>query len=385
MRDFLPFPDFSDAAAPRDVSRLRAEVRAFLDEERASGAIVPGLQTWTSFDRGFSERAAARGYVAMTWPKRYGGHERSAFERYVVCEEFLAAGAPVGSHWMADRQSGPQIMRNGSEALREEVLPQIAAGKLTFGIGMSEPDSGSDLSSVRTKAEKVEGGWRIEGRKVWTTNAHHADYLIVLCRSAPKTEDRYAGLSQFVVPLDAPGVTVRPLVNLTGEHELNEVVFDGNVVPDANLLGKGGDGWKLVTEELAFERSGPDRFLSTFGLLKVLVAAQAGNPDSHAAIEIGRLVARLSSIRQLSLLIGDLLEQGRSATAIATIAKDLGTGLEQEVPEVARRLMAERPARGATDSAGALAFAILSAPCFSLRGGTREILKGIIARELGLR
>lgn len=385
MRNFLPFPDFSQQAAPRDVSRLRAEVRAFMDEERAAGTIVPGLQTWTSFDRGFSERAAARGLIAMTWPKRYGGHERSAFERYVVCEEFLAAGAPVGSHWMADRQSGPQIMRNGSETLKEEVLPKIAAGKLTFGIGMSEPDSGSDLSSVRTKAEKVDGGWRIEGRKVWTTNAHHADYLIVLCRSEPKTEDRYAGLSQFVVPLDAPGVTVRPLVNLTGEHELNEVIFDGNIVPAANLLGKGGDGWKLVTEELAFERSGPDRFLSTFGLLKVLVASQQGSPDSHAAIEIGRLVSRLSAIRQLSLLIGDLLEQGQSATAIATIAKDLGTGLEQEVPEVARRLIAERPARGAVDGMGALAFAILSAPCFSLRGGTREILKGIIARELGLR
>jgi hypothetical protein len=385
MRNFLPFPDFSGAAEPRDVSVLRAEVRAFLDEERAAGTIVPGLQTWTSFDRGFSERAAARGYVAMTWPKRYGGHERSAFERYVVCEEFLAAGAPVGSHWMADRQSGPQIMRNGTEELKDAVLSRIAAGKLTFGIGMSEPDSGSDLSSVRTRAEKVDGGWRIEGRKVWTTNAHHADYLIVLCRSAPKTEDRYAGLSQFVVPLDAPGVTVRPLVNLTGEHELNEVIFDGNFVPDANLLGKGGDGWRLVTEELAFERSGPDRFLSTFGLLKVLAASQAGDPDSHAAIEIGRLVARLAAIRQLSVLIGDLLERGESATAIATIAKDLGTGLEQEIPEVARRIMAERPARGAVDGAGALAFAILSAPCFSLRGGTREILKGIIARELGLR
>lgn len=385
MRSFIPFPDFSDAPEPRDVSHLRADVRAFLAEELASGTIVPGLQTWTSFDRGFSERAAARGLIAMTWPKRYGGHERTAFERYVVCEEFLAAGAPVGSHWMADRQSGPQIMRNGSETLKNEVLPKIAAGKLTFGIGMSEPDSGSDLSSVRTKAEKVDGGWRIEGRKVWTTNAHHADYLIVLCRSAPKSEDRYAGLSQFVVPLDAPGVTMRPLVNLTGEHELNEVVFDGNIVPDANLLGKGGDGWRLVTEELAFERSGPDRFLSTFGLLKVLVAAQDGNPDRHAAIEIGKLVARLSSIRQLSLLIGDLLERGESANAIATIAKDLGTGLQQEVPEVARRLMTERPARGAVDSLGALAFAIQSAPCFSLRGGTREILKGIIARELGLR
>lgn len=385
MRNFLAFPDFSDAAAPRNASRLRAEVRAFLDEEVQAGTIVPGLQTWTSFDRGFSERAAARGFIAMTWPSRYGGHERSPFERYVVCEEFLAAGAPVGSHWMADRQSGPQIMRHGTEVLKEQVLRDIAAGKLTFGIGMSEPDSGSDLSSVRTKAEKVDGGYRMEGRKVWTTNAHHADYLIVLCRTAPKTDDRYAGLSQLVVPLDAPGVTVRPLVNLTGEHELNEVIFDGNIVPEANLLGAGGDGWQLVTGELAFERSGPDRFLSTFGLLKVLVAAQGNDPDMQAAGDIGRLIARLAAIRELSLLIGDLLEAGQSATAIATIAKDLGTALEQDIPEVARRVMSMVPVRGRADAAGALAFAILSAPCFSLRGGTREILKGIIARELGLR
>lgn len=385
MRNFFPFPDFTEPSPRPDVSDLRGQVREFLEEERAAGLIVPGLQTWTSFDRGFSERAAACGYIAMTWPKRYGGHERSAFERYVVCEEFLAAGAPVGSHWMADRQSGPQIMRNGTETLKDEVLPKIAAGKLTFGIGMSEPDSGSDLSSVRTRADKVDGGWRMEGRKVWTTNAHHADYLIVLCRTEPKSEDRYAGLSQLVVPLDAEGVTVRPLVNLTGEHELNEVIFDGNFVPEANLLGKGGDGWRLVTEELAFERSGPDRFLSTFGLLKVLVAAQEGNSDPHPVGEIGRLVARLAAIRELALLIGDRLEKGESANGIATIAKDLGTGLEQEIPEVARRIMAERPVRGQSDAAGALAFAILSAPCFSLRGGTREILKGIIARELGLR
>jgi alkylation response protein AidB-like acyl-CoA dehydrogenase len=385
MRNFLPFPDFSGTAVRRDVSALRAEARAFLKEELDIGTIVPGLQTWTSFDRGFSERAAARGFVAMTWPRRHGGHERSAFERYVVCEEFLAAGAPVGSHWVADRQSGPQIMRHGTEELKGKVLRDIAAGKLTFGIGMSESDSGSDLSSVRTKAEKVDGGWRMEGRKVWTTNAHHADYLIVLCRTAPKTEDRYAGLSQLVVPLDAPGVTVRPLVNLTGEHELNEVVFDGNIVPTANLLGAGGDGWKLVTEELAFERSGPDRFMSTFGLLKILADSQKGREDDHARSEIGRLVARLSAIRELSLLIGERLEAGEPATGIATIAKDLGTGLEQEIPEVARLVMSEAPLRGEADASGALAFAILSAPCFSLRGGTREILKGIIARELGLR
>jgi len=385
MLNFLSFPDYSNTKEPQDVSELRANVRAFLEEEIQAGTIVPGMQTWTSFDRGFSERAAARGFVAMTWPKRYGGHERTAFERYVVCEEFLAVNAPVGSHWVADRQSGPQIMRHGTEELKEKLLPEIAAGRLTFGIGMSEPDSGSDLSSVRTKAEKVDGGWRIEGRKVWTTNAHHADYLIVLCRTEPKSEDRYAGLSQFVVPLDAPGVTVRPLVNLTGEHELNEVIFDGNIVPDSHLLGKGGDGWKLVTEELAFERSGPDRFMSTFGLLKVLAASQKGRSDDHAKAELGRLIGRLAAIRELSLLIGEKLQAGEPATPIATIAKDLGTGLEQEIPEVARLLMTEAPVRGEPDASGALAFAILSAPCFSLRGGTREILKGIIARELGLR
>jgi alkylation response protein AidB-like acyl-CoA dehydrogenase len=385
MQPFIPFPDYSGGTPRPDVSALRADVRAFLEEERQAGTIVPGLQSWTTFDRGFSERAAQRGFLALTWPKRFGGQERTAFERYVVCEELLAAGAPVGSHWIAERQSGPQIMRHGTEALKAALVHRIAAGQLTFGIGMSEPDSGSDLSSVRTRAEKVEGGWRMEGRKVWTTNAHHADYLIVLCRTEARSEDRYAGLSQLVVPVDAPGVTVRPLVSLNGEHELNEVIFDGNVVPDTHLLGQGGDGWKLVIEELAFERSAPDRFMSTFGLLKILAEAVGASGDARAHAEVGRLVARLAAIRDLSLLIGERLEAGQPATGIATIAKDLGTGLEQEIPEVARRVLSMVPVRGHADAAGALSFAILTAPCFSLRGGTREILKGIVARELGLR
>ena len=165
---------------------LRAEVRAFLDEERRAGAIRPGRQSWTTWDRGFSERAAARGYVAMTWPREFGGLDRTPFERYVVCEEMLAAGAPQGSHWIADRQSGPQIMRNGTEALKRKILPEIAAGRCTFGIGMSEPDSGSQLSSIRTQADRTEGGFVLNGAKVWTTNAQHAEYIICLCRTDPK-------------------------------------------------------------------------------------------------------------------------------------------------------------------------------------------------------
>lgn len=381
------FPDFgAPEIDPPHTAALRAEVRAFIEEEKRAGHIKFGQQTWTTWDRGFSERCAARGYVAMTWPKAYGGHERSPFDRYVVCEELLAAGAPQGSHWIADRQSGPQILRNGTEAVKWKILPEIAAGRCTFGIGMSEPDSGSDLSSIRTRADRVPGGFELHGRKVWTTNAQHADYIIVLCRTEPKGENRYAGLSQLVVPMKGNDrIKVRPLVNLAGARELNEIVFDGAFIPEDHLLGKGGDGWKLVTEELGFERSGPDRILSTFGVLAVMADIAGRASDRHAAVEIGRLLSRLTSIRQLSRAIAARLSRGDPASGLATAMKDLGTTLEQEIPEVARRLLDLRPVSDGGEAAAALATAILNAPSFSLRGGTREILKGIIARELGLR
>ncbi|WP_229582412.1 acyl-CoA dehydrogenase family protein [Paracoccus sp. S-4012] len=373
-------PEVHDPAAA-----LRAEVRAFLAEERESGAIRPGRQGWTTWDRGFSLRAAARGYVGMTLPPEFGGHGRSAWERYVVCEEMLAAGAPLGSHWIADRQSAPQILRHGSEAVKRAILPRVARGEITFGIGMSEPDSGSDLSSIRTRADPVEGGFRLDGRKIWTTNAQHAEYIICLCRTAPKGEDRYAGLSQLVVPMDSPGITVRPLRNLADEEELNEITFDSVFVPADHLLGQGGDGWALVNAELAFERSGPDRILSSFGVLAVMAQMLAETRDPRGIAELGGLVARLTAIRQLSLQINAMLGRGEKVGGIATVMKDLGTTLEQDIPEVARRLMDIMPALDGDTPAATLATAILNAPCYSLRGGTREILKGIIARELGLR
>ncbi|MBS7700226.1 MULTISPECIES: acyl-CoA dehydrogenase family protein [unclassified Chelatococcus] len=386
MTAFRLFPDPASPAPIHDAaSALRAEVRAFLDEERARGAIRPGRQSWTTWDRSFSERAAARGYVGMTLPVAYGGGGRSALERYVVCEEMLAAGAPLGSHWIADRQSGPQILRHGSDEVKRAILPEIAAGRITFGIGMSEPDSGSDLSSIRTRADRVAGGFRVEGRKVWTTNAQHAEFIICLCRTEPRGDDRYAGLSQLVVPMKQPAITVRPLINLAGEHELNEITFDGAFVPEDHLLGSGGDGWKLVTEELAFERSGPDRFLSTFTVLSTLAEALRDTSDRHGLFELGVVVSRLTAIRQLSLQINALLGRGEGTGALAMIMKDLGTALEQDIPEIARRVLDLRPSMTGDRAAGALATAILNAPCFSLRGGTREILKGIIARELGLR
>lgn len=364
---------------------LRDRVRDFLAGEIDAGTFVPRDNNWVVCNPAFSRRCGEEGFIAMTWPRRYGGDERPPRDRLIVCEEMLAAGAPLGFHWIADRQSGPQILRNGTEALREKVLPEIAAGRCAFAIGMSEPDSGSDLSSIRTSAHKVDGGWVIDGAKVWTTNAHHADYMIVLCRTAPKSEDRYAGLSQLVVPVKAEGVSVRPIVNLAGWTEFNEVRFDGTFVPDDNLLGKGEDGWRLVTEELAFERSGPDRFLSTFITLKMLTEEIGRQPDLHRQAEVGRLLSRLVTVRSLSLSIADMLESGQPVMRAATMMKDMGTRLEQEIPEVARRLASSMPSPDGDALSHNLANAILNTPAFTIRGGTREILKGIIARELGVR
>jgi alkylation response protein AidB-like acyl-CoA dehydrogenase len=306
-------------------------------------------------------------------------------ERYVVTEELLAAAAPVAAHWIADRQSGPLLLRFGTEAQRLFFLPRIAAGECFFAIGMSEPDSGSDLASIRTRAAPVEGGWRVEGRKVWTSHAHLSHYAITLCRTGPAGEDRHQGLSQLILDLKAPGVAIRPIINLAGEHHFNEVVLDGVFVPEDRLVGREGDGWRQVTSELAFERSGPERFLSTFHLLSRFVERAGPVPDDRAAEAIGRFVMHLATLRRMSLSIAGMLQAGQTPNLEAALVKDLGNAIEREVPEVARLVVGRGEGQGDVALEAALAEAVLNAPSFTLRGGTREILRGIVARGLGLR
>jgi alkylation response protein AidB-like acyl-CoA dehydrogenase len=333
---------------------------------------------------------ALRGWIGMTWPKRYGGHERSSLERYVVLEEMLAAGAPVGYHWVADRQSGPSILRNGTEAQKQAILPRIAAGACSFCIGMSEPDSGSDLAAARTRATQAQGGWLINGTKIWTSNAHNADYMILFCRTGAKSDDdRHAGASQFIVDMKAArgnGMTVRPILDMRGEHHFNEVAFEDLLLPDDALLGQLGDGWKQVTGELAFERSGPDRFLSAFTLLVETIRCLGPQASERAEIAVGRLTAHILTLRRLSRSVAGMLQAGQDPALQAALVKDLGNVLEQETAEVVRLLVDTEPDHAAEEPLVAvLAQLILSAPSFSLRGGTREILRGIIARGLGLR
>jgi len=377
---------FEPVQLPAAAVELRKRVREFIAGEVKAGAFAPSRNSWSSFDAAFSGKCGERGFIGMIWPKKYGGHERSALERYVVTEEMLAGGAPVGAHWIADRQSGHQILKNGSERARQTILPRIVAGQCFFAIGMSEPDSGSDLAAVRSRAVKAEGGWKISGTKVWTSSAHRANFLIALVRTAPLEEDRHAGLTQFIVDLSHPGVTVRPIYNLYGGHDFNEVVFDEYFVADDMVMGGVGLGWKMVTGELAFERSGPDRFLSTYQLLAESIRKVGPDPDERSANEIGRFVAHLATLRRMSTSVAGMLDKGAQPNVEAALVKDVGTTFEREIPETFRHLIPTEPTLGSGASyPELLGMTILRAPGFTIRGGTREILRGIIARGLGLR
>ncbi|MET0360275.1 MAG: acyl-CoA dehydrogenase family protein [Sphingobium sp.] len=366
---------------------LRVEVRTFLADALQDRSPLRRSDSWNGFDKDFSRALGARGWLGMTWPRRYGGQERSAFERYVIVEETLAAGAPVAAHWIAERQSGPSILKFGTEAQKQAILPRIAAGELSFCIGMSEPGSGSDLAATRTRAERTADGWRVTGTKLWTTYGHKADWMILFCRTSGSPTDRQAGTSQLLVDLkNTPGVTIRPVIDLAGQHHFNEVHFENALLPADALLGTEGNGWNQVMSELAFERSGPERFLSSIQLIVELVRLLSGRDSDLARATIGRLTAHLLVLRRLSRGVAAMLEAGENPSIHAAIVKDLGSVFEQSVPEIARTLIDAEPDI-ASDSAyhSVLANIMLNASSWSLRGGTREILRGIIARGIGLR
>lgn len=363
------------------IDALRAEVRMFIAEQQGSRTFTPSVDAWLSrWDEKFTAAMASQGWLGMTVPVEYGGHGRSFLERFVVTEELLAAGAPVAAHWIADRQIVPSLLKYGTEAQKQHFLPRIVRGECFFAIGMSEPDSGSDLASVRTRAERVAGGWSLSGTKVWTSGAHLAHAFIALARTAPvDPQHRHAGLSQFLVDLHGPGIEIRPIISMNGAHHFNEVIFDEAFVPDDMVFGEIGDGWRQVTSELAFERSGPERFLSTFVLLAACADRMAANAIPRDA-ELGRLVARVAGLHHMSTAVAGALERHEPADVPAAVVKVLGTTTEGDIAEFA-------DLQDSPDSVFAelVRTAVDQRPGFTLRGGTNEVLRGVIARGLGMR
>lgn len=378
---------FRFAPLPAATEVFRSEVKEFLASYADTTPADVRARSWTGFDANFSRKLAARGWVGITLPSKYGGANLDAFSRFVLVEELLAVGAPVSAHWIADRQSGPLILKYGTEAQRDFYLPKICAAEAFFCIGMSEPNAGSDLGSVGTRATRTERGWCLNGRKIWTTNAGNCHYMVALVRTSGTPEDRHRGLSQLIVDLSLPGVTVRPIADLSGDTHFSEVFFDDVALSDDALIGQEGNGWEQVTAELAFERSGPERLYSSIVLLDrwIKCLRHSGNGEAHAT-QIGRFTTHLATLRNMSVAVTSQLVQGASPVVAAALVKDLGTEFEQSIPAVIEAAICANPSVG-IDSELYRAVAYLSqiAPTFSLRGGTREILRGMIARGLGLR
>ncbi|CAB3814656.1 Acyl-CoA dehydrogenase FadE26 [Achromobacter mucicolens] len=374
-------------AIPPEDEALRAEVRAFLAD--ALDGLEPDerARSWMGFDAGFSRQLAERGWLGLTLPREYGGAARGHFARFVLSEELLGAGAPVSAHWIADRQSAPLILKYGTPAQRDFYLPRICAAQAFFCIGMSEPGSGSDLASIRTRAEPDGGGWRLNGSKIWTTNAHRSHYMIALVRTSGTVDDRHQGLSQVIVDLSLPGVSVRPIEDLAGDAHFSEVFFDNVALPADALIGEEGAGWAQVNAELAFERSGPERLYSSIALLECWLAhCRECDADAASRATLGAILSQMAVLRAMSLAVAGKLAAGLSPATEASLVKDLGTELEQAIPRLIGDTLGRHPDRPVPlPLLRTLAYLEQVAPTFSLRGGTREILRGIIARGLGLR
>lgn len=360
---------------------LQAEVREFLAAELPKGTFMPGLGMASPRDPEFSRKLAGRGWIGMALPSEYGGHDRTAVERFLVVEELLRWGAPVSFHWVADRQTGPMIARFGSEEQKQRFLPPICRGELSFSIGMSEPDAGSDLASVKTRAARVDGGWSLNGTKIWTGQAHVNDWFVVLCRTSEE-EDRHAGLSQLIVDLRSPGITAKPIPYMDGSEFFCEVRLEDVFVPEELVLGEIGSGWLQVTSELAFERAGPERWLSTFLLVEELV--REGRADGERGLEgLGEALASWWAIRALSLSVARLIDAGEAPAAESALVKEMGTRFEQEVLDAVWALVELEPdPEAASAFERMLAAAIFGAPSFTIRGGTNEVLKTVAARAL---
>jgi 3-oxocholest-4-en-26-oyl-CoA dehydrogenase alpha subunit len=368
-------------SAERD---LQQEVREFLARELPRGSFEPGRGMDNEPNREFSRELARRGWVGMALPKRYGGHERGAVDRFLVVEEMLRWGAPLQHHWTADRQSGQVILRFGTEEQRQRFLPLICSGEIAFAIGLSEPDAGSDLAGIKTRATKVEGGgWCLNGTKIWTSNAHNSDWMIALCRTSD-AEDRHHGLSQLLVDLGAAGVSIHPIPFLDGGHQFNEVVFEDVFVADDLLLGNEGNGWAQTGNELSYERAGPERLLSAWLLVEEFLRAHEGTElGERATATLGWAISRFWGIRQLSLSVARMIDQSEAPAIESALVKEMATRFEQDVIQAVSELVDEAPSQASHDLLSRLlASSILAGPSYTIRGGTNEVLIGVAAKGL---
>ena len=382
---------------PAQEAAFRSEIRQFLNEALVGMPSHAKARSWMGTSDDFSKKLAKQGWLGLTIPKEYGGSGKGFFSRFVLSEELLASGAPVASHWIADRQSGPLLLRYGTEAQRQFYIPRICRGEAFFCIGMSEPSSGSDLASIRSRAQRTEAGWLLNGSKIWTTNAHGCHYMIALVRTSGETSDRQKGLSQVIIDLSLPGVTVRPIILLDGSAEVNEVFFDNVEVPAENLIGEENKGWNYAKYLLAHERTNiadVNRAKRELERLKRIAKTEGVYEDSRFRDEIAKLEVDVVALEMMVLRVLSAEKSGKQSLDIAGLLKIRGSEIQQRYSELmmlaagpfALPLIREAMEAGwQGDHVGHAHCAPLASTYFNMRkttiyGGSNEVQRNIVSQ-----
>ncbi|MCP4962804.1 MAG: acyl-CoA dehydrogenase [Actinomycetia bacterium] len=368
-----------DLAWPEDLDRLRDEVLDFVVTATADLELID--DAWLRRpSKEFNKRLGNAGYIGLRWSPEYGGGGRSPIEHFVVMETLLLAGAPVSGAWFPDRQIGPVLLQYGTEDQKQRWLPGIVAGDSSWAIGMSEPDAGSNVAGISTRADLDGDVFIVNGQKIWTSGAADADFCYLICRTSSDGPP-HKGLSELVVDMSLPGIEVAAIHDSAWGDHFNEVFFDDVRVPADCLIGEMNNTFAQTMRQLEHERGGVDRLVSNKRLyLDVLPLADTSDPlvrQRVAAIETKYSIGR-------HLVLRNVL--GQAPPGHSAIAKTFCTEFEQEVADFASHILGPR-ATLATDGEleGRVARNVVYAPSYTIMGGTTQILRNIIGeRVLGL-
>jgi alkylation response protein AidB-like acyl-CoA dehydrogenase len=367
-----------DFALAPELLELQAEA---LEVGRTAAAQSPLTEdTWIAApDRAFSLELAKRGWLGMTWPAAVGGGGRSPLERFIVYEALLSTGAPMATSWFADRQMGPTLLQFGTPEQQQEHLPRILDGTSAWSIGMSEPDAGSDVASIRTRAVRDGDHFVVNGQKIWNSGAMSADWIYLICRTDPDAP-AHQGMSELIVDMRSPGISITPIEDMTGNNHFCEVFLEDVRVPVENLVGELHGSFRQVMRQMEHERGGPDRLLSNRKLYDDCRAvADTGDPrvrQEIAAIETGYRIGRLLVLREV---IGQAPKQFSAAT------KTFCTELEQRIAQFCAATMGPHALLTEPGLGGRVARGVCYAPAYTIMGGTSQILRNILGeRVLGL-
>jgi alkylation response protein AidB-like acyl-CoA dehydrogenase len=326
------------------------------------------------YSKEFAKELAALGWIGLTWPSEYGGGGRPAIDRLIIGEELIAAGAPIAAMWFADRQMGPTLINFGRPDQQQAFLPDILAGESTWCIGMSEPDAGSDLASLSTRAERDGDEYVINGQKIWTSFGEVADYCYLICRTSSDGPP-HAGISEIIVPMDTPGIEVRAITDMTTNRHFAEVWYSDVRVPVSNLVGVEGNAFKQTMRQLEHERGGIDRLVSNRALYDV--ALERADTDDPL---IRQQIAELETMYRIGRILVTREVLGQAPPGFSAATKCACTEHEWTVAQfVARVLGAE--ATLWNDITAGLAYA----PGYTIMGGTSDVMRNILGeRVLGL-